>query len=52
MVDKDTTVKRYSRKSNSIKLLPANKDYDPIDVTPQNDFTILGKVVGVYRTYN
>lgn len=52
MVDKDTTVKRYLNLNNQIELLPANKNYEPINVTSKNDFSILGKVVGVYRTYN
>ncbi|MCW8850580.1 MAG: transcriptional repressor LexA [Melioribacteraceae bacterium] len=52
MVDKDTTVKRYSKNKTKIELLPANKDFKPITISPDNDFTILGKVVGVYRTYN
>ena len=52
MVDKDTTVKRFSKNKMKIKLLPANKEFEPITITPENDFSILGKVVGVYRTYN
>ena len=52
MVDKDTTVKRYAKKKTKIELLPANKDFKPITITAENEFLILGKVVGVYRTYN
>ena len=52
MVDKDTTVKRYAKKKTKIELLPANKDFKPITITAENEFSILGKVVGVYRTYN
>lgn len=52
MIDNDTTVKRYSNNKRAIQLLPANKNYNPINVTSENDFSILGKVVGVYRFYN
>ncbi|MDX1700180.1 MAG: transcriptional repressor LexA [Melioribacteraceae bacterium] len=52
MVDNDTTVKRYMQNMGVIKLLPANKNYQPIEISLQNDFSILGKVIGVYRTYN
>lgn len=52
MVDKDTTVKRYKRSKSKIELIPANKDFETITITPTNEFSILGKVVGVYRTYN
>ncbi len=52
MIDNDTTVKRFQRNKNKIELIPANKDYQPILVTSEKDFSILGKVVGVFRTYN
>lgn len=52
MVDKDTTVKKYRRSKSKIELIPANKDFETITITPTNEFSILGKVVGVYRTYN
>jgi repressor LexA len=52
MIDNDTTVKRYESRSKIVRLIPANKNYEPINVSGQNDFSILGKVIGVYRTYN
>lgn len=52
MVDNDTTVKRYAKKKNEIELLPANRNFEPIKISNKNDFQILGKVVGVYRSYN
>ena len=52
MVDNDTTVKRYMKNEINIKLLPANRNYEPIVVTSKDEFSILGKVVGVYRFYN
>ncbi|MCB0731863.1 MAG: transcriptional repressor LexA [Ignavibacteriae bacterium] len=52
MVNHDTTVKRFRRADNIIELIPANKNYDIISISSKDDLTILGKVVGVYRTYN
>jgi len=52
MVDNDTTVKRYRNKNSQIELIPANKNYQPIHVSGKNDFSILGKVIGIYRLYN
>ena len=52
MVDNDTTVKRYKKNNMNVELLPANENYQPIIVTPKDEFSILGKVVGVYRIYN
>ena len=52
MIDNDTTVKRYFNNKSDIQLLPANKDFSPIKINPENEFSILGKVVGVYRFYN
>ena len=52
MVDNDTTVKRYKKNKSNIELIPANKNYEPIMISSKDEFSILGKVVGVYRTYN
>ncbi len=52
MIDNDTTVKRYMNKNSKIELIPANKNYNRIEVSNKNEFSILGKVVGVYRIYN
>ncbi|MEE9432394.1 MAG: transcriptional repressor LexA [Melioribacteraceae bacterium] len=52
MLDNDTTVKRYRNTNSKIELIPANKNYQPIPVSSKNDFSIIGKVVGVYRLYN
>ncbi len=52
MVDNDTTVKRYKKSGSKINLIPANKNYNNIEVTKRDNFSILGKVVGVYRIYN
>jgi repressor LexA len=52
MVDNDTTVKRFKKNKNNIELVPANDNYLPIIVSDKDNFSILGKVVGVYRIYN
>jgi len=46
----EVTVKRFSRTANSIKLLPENPDYQPIQVSPSDDFVIEGLAVGLIRT--
>lgn len=52
MVDNDTTVKRFKKNKNNIELVPANDNYLPIIVSGKDNFSILGKVVGVYRIFN
>lgn len=48
LLGEEATVKRLSRNSDGIWLLPENPDYDPID---GRDAVILGLVRGVVRTY-
>lgn len=45
----EATVKRYHRDAHGITLLPENEAYEPIPVRPEDDFHVLGKVVGVFR---
>lgn len=45
----EVTVKRYRRTSSTIELLPENPDYRPIVVTPQDQFEIEGRAVGLIR---
>lgn len=52
MLNDEVTVKTYERKSNSISLIPQNKNYTPIAVTEKSNFSILGKVSGVIRLLN
>jgi repressor LexA len=44
----ETTLKRYFRESGRVKLQPANPNYEPIYVKPEN-LEIQGKVVLVIR---
>lgn len=48
-VDGDATVKRYFANGGKVVLEPANPNYAPILVHEHNDFTVLGRVTGVYR---
>ena len=45
MLNGEETVKRYKVHGNSVFLMPANSDFMPIPVTPEDEFMILGKVV-------
>ena len=47
MIDGEATVKTFSRKSGHIWLLPANRDFSPID---GDNCEILGKVTAVLRS--
>jgi repressor LexA len=48
-VDGDATVKRYFANGGQVVLEPANSDYAPVLVHDENDFTVLGRVTGLYR---
>ncbi|MGE5399772.1 MAG: transcriptional repressor LexA [Ignavibacteriales bacterium] len=48
----DATVKRFEKKGDSVYLIPENSNYPPISVSYREDFSIVGRVVGVIRWYN
>lgn len=49
----ESTVKRFSKPSESvINLIPENEKYSVIVVNDKDDFSIVGKVIGVFRNYN
>ena len=48
-VDGDATVKRYFANGGKVVLEPANTNYAPILVHEHNDFTVLGRVTGIFR---
>ena len=52
MVGDEVTVKSYENKSNKISLIPQNKNYSPIHIDGESNFSILGKVSGVIRLLN
>lgn len=45
MINNEATCKRLHKYSNSVVLTAINSDYKPIEVTPDEDIQILGKVV-------
>lgn len=45
MINDETTCKRLHKYSNSVVLTAINSDYKPIEVTPDENIQILGKVV-------
>jgi len=50
-IDGASTVKRYFSKDGRVVLEPANSDFAPILVDEHADFTILGRVVGLFRRF-
>lgn len=44
-----STVKRLSIRGDRIELRPENSRYQPIDIGPDDEFSILGKVVAIRR---
>lgn len=50
LIEDEATVKRFDSNSQPHRLLPSNPDYSPIQLTA-GDVRILGKVVGLIRTY-
>lgn len=48
----EATVKRFEKKGDQVFLVPENSNYAPIVVGSREDFSIIGKVVGVLRWYN
>jgi repressor LexA len=49
MIDGEVTLKRFFRERNRIRLEPANGNYAPIYVHPDDDVQILGVLSGVLR---
>ncbi len=43
------TVKKLDRRGNRIRLIPANEEYSPMDIGPEDDFQIVGRVMLVLR---
>jgi repressor LexA len=48
-VDGDATIKRYFAQEGKVVLEPSNPDDSPILVTDHQDFTVLGRVTGLFR---
>ncbi|MEW6655157.1 MAG: transcriptional repressor LexA [Bacteroidota bacterium] len=48
----EATMKRFQIKENKIYLVPENEKYTSIEVDNVEEFSIIGKVISVFRTYN
>ena len=46
-LDGELTVKRLSKRGETLRLLPANADYQPIEILTQQTFEIFGVVTNV-----
>ena len=51
IINGEATVKRYHKSKNSIELIAANEKYQPIKVSPTDQFNIAGIVIGLFRQY-
>ncbi len=52
MIDNEATLKRFQRKNGNISLIPENDNYSPIIINKSDNFSIVGKALGVFRWYN
>jgi repressor LexA len=52
MINGEVTVKNFEKKDKIIQLNPENEKYQPIIVTEEDEFSVVGKVVGVFRWIN
>jgi len=50
LLDDSVTVKTFFKESDHIRLQPENSMLEPILVYPDQPFSILGKVIGVFRS--
>jgi len=52
LLDNEATLKRYKRIDGNISLIPENDNYSPIAINKSDNFSIVGKALGVFRWYN
>ena len=52
LIDDEATVKTFERKNDTVRLLPENDNYNPIDVTNKENFSLVGRVKGIVRYFN
>jgi len=52
LIGDEATLKRFEQKNDKIHLIPENDNYQTIILNRREDFSIVGKVVGVFRQYN
>lgn len=51
-IEDEVTVKRFEYKNKTARLIPENESYSPMDVTGRDNFSVVGKVIGVLRWMN
>lgn len=49
-IDGDFTLKRISNRKGRIFLMPSNKEFPPIEITPDNEFDVWGIVTHTIKT--
>ncbi len=52
LLEGESTLKRFKKDNEGIKLIPENKEYPVIAINNYEEFSIIGKVVGLFRNYN
>lgn len=50
-IDGEFTLKKIKKEKNKLMLMPANKDYEPINITDDNEFAIWGIVTYVIKKF-
>jgi DNA polymerase V len=50
VVDSEPTVKQLEKRNGKLRLLPANKNYEPLEVSEQQSFEIWGVVTNVIHS--
>ena len=50
-IDGEAAIKRYFARDGKVVLEPANPAYEPIVVSEFEDFTVLGRVAGLFRRF-
>lgn len=52
LIGDEATMKRYLIDDGRVFLVPENENYEAIEVDNLENFSIIGKVIGVFRSYN
>ncbi|MEN8191850.1 MAG: transcriptional repressor LexA [Bacteroidota bacterium] len=52
LLGSEATLKKFQKKNNNITLIPENDNYENILINRFDDFSIVGKAIGVFRWYN
>lgn len=51
LLDDSVTVKRFYKEEKQIRLQPENEKMEPIYVSDDEPFSVVGKVIGLFRTF-